>query len=433
MKLPEARTRLRKALPGICLFVCAVLSYGAARNWVAADRLYSHQLATIESGAALEPGNANAWDRLGRLRQEEFGDTDPRHAIADFEHALRDNPRCSYCLTDLAGAYEAAGNDRLAESEFERAEAAYPASAEVVWQHGNFLLRQQRFAQAFTKIRRAIRGNRSILPLAISRSWRATGDVKQILDNIVPRDADGCLAALDFFTSESQMDAGMAVWKRLTGLHEGFPIARTFAFLDELIREDRSDDARTVWEEALEATGSGSATSRGTAGSLIQDGRFTENLANGGLGWRWNEPAGAAASFDAAPDSKPGRSLRVDFSGGLNLDLSQPSQVVPVEPSQAYVFSAMIRTDEISTESGMRFSITDPNHPREPRATTDNMTGSHPWTRVRANVTTGADTHFLEVQLFRPPSRLFESKLGGTVWISDVSLAPATQAEAGIR
>jgi hypothetical protein len=88
-----------------------------------------------------------------------------------------------------------------------------------------------------------------------------------------------------------------------------------------------------------------------------------------------------------------------------------------------------MRTEAITTESGMRFSVIDPNHNGALSVLTDNFTGSHPWTPVDADFVTGPSTHFLLVRLYRDPSRLFENKLEGTVWIADVSLvASMTQA-----
>jgi hypothetical protein len=91
-----------------------------------------------------------------------------------------------------------------------------------------------------------------------------------------------------------------------------------------------------------------------------------------------------------------------------------------------------MRTEGITTESGLRFQITDPNHSGALNVQTENFVGSRPWTSVDTDFTTGPATYFLLVRLFRDPSRLFENKLEGTVWIADVSLvassAPAAQA-----
>ena len=106
--------------------------------------------------------------------------------------------------------------------------------------------------------------------------------------------------------------------------------------------------------------------------------------------------------------------------------LSEPGQYVPVEPGRGYHFHALVRTEEITTESGIRFSISDPNHSGAVDVTTENFTGSRAWTSVEADLTTGPQTHFLLVRLLRSPSRLFDNKLSGTAWIADVSLLQAT-------
>jgi hypothetical protein len=118
---------------------------------------------------------------------------------------------------------------------------------------------------------------------------------------------------------------------------------------------------------------------------------------------------------------------RAEGLGGTNLALDEPKQYVPVEPGRGYHFHAYMRTQEITTESGMRFSLADPNHAGAVNLETADFTGSHAWTAVESDFTTGPDTHFLLVRLFRSPSRLFENKLEGTVWVADVSVVPVAR------
>jgi hypothetical protein len=66
--------------------------------------------------------------------------------------------------------------------------------------------------------------------------------------------------------------------------------------------------------------------------------------------------------------------------------------------------------------------IYDPKHASEIRALTTDLIRTNPWTLVEADLATGADTHFLVITLQRDPSRLFDNKLSGTVWVDDVSL-----------
>jgi tetratricopeptide (TPR) repeat protein len=421
-------TTLEGKGPRYALLIAAVLialffSYQGVRLWIADHRINSDRLAVIESGAALEPGNGEAWDILGRFRQLDFVAGDPNEAIKDFQRAIHDNPLSSYYWMNLAGAYEATGDDSDARIAFEHAQTVYPLSAQVAWNYGNFLLREQKWTEGYAQIQLAVRADPTLLPLAISRTWRSNHDVDTLLNQVVPADVNAYLETLDFFASIHEAEPGLKVWQRLISLGKPIALPRSFSFFDELIREDRSADASRIWREALHAAG---LPHEGPgSGSLVWDGNFTGDFTNGGLGWRWNNPVGATIDFDAAPPGRSGRSVRLDFGGGSNLEIEYPLEYVPVEPNRAYHFHAYLRTEAISTESGMRFAIYDPNRHADVPVQTENLTGDNSWTATELAVPTGAQTHFLVVHLYRGRSRLFESKLSGTAWIADVSLIPA--------
>jgi tetratricopeptide (TPR) repeat protein len=414
------------ARPAILVFALAagaLLSYQAARLWLAYHRIHSTRLEMIERGAALEPGDADAWDLLGRYRQLDFANADPKQELADYQRAVQDDPLSATFWMNLAGAYEENGDLSGAESAFERARSVYPLSAEVAWDYGNFLLRQGKEAEGYAEIHHAVQSDPKLLTLAVSRVWRSSRDVNVLLDQVLPPDVDAYFQALDFFASIRRTDAALVVWHRLLSLGKIIPLPKTFPFFDELIQDDRSSDAKQVWVEALAAAGL--PHDQPPNHSLVWNGGFSRDFDNGGLGWRWNSPIGVAIDFDSAPPSYGMRAVRLDFGGGSNLEISEPMQYVPVEPSRTYHFHAYMRTEEISTESGMRFSVVDFNHNSTVNVLSDNFTGSHPWTAAEMDVTTGPDTHFLVVRLLREGSRLFENKLSGTVWIADVSLIPA--------
>jgi tetratricopeptide (TPR) repeat protein len=413
------------ARPAILVFALAagaLLCYQAARLWLAYHRIHSTRLETIESGAALEPGDADAWDLLGRYRQLDFANADPQQELADYQRAVQDDPLSATFWMNLAGAYEANGDLSSAQNAFERARSVYPLSAEVAWNYGNFLLRHEKEAEGYAEIRHAVQSDPKLLALANSRVWRSSHDVNILLDQVLPANVDAYIQSLNFFASIRQPDAALSVWRRLISLGQNVPLPRTFPFFDELIQDDRSADARRVWTEAL--TAAGLSHDEPLNHSLVWNGGFSGEFSNGGLGWRWNPPIGVAVDFDTAPPSSGVRAVRLDFGGGTNLELMQPMQYVAVEPRHTYHFHASMRTEEITTESGMRFSIVDPNHSDAVNVLTDNFMGSHPWTVLDMDVTTSAETHFLLVRLWRAGSRLFENKLSGTVWIADISLIP---------
>jgi cytochrome c-type biogenesis protein CcmH/NrfG len=407
----------------VCLFV--LLGYQAGRLWLADHDIRANSLAKLERGAALEPGNADAWDALGRYRQLDFANPDPSGALADYQRAVQANPLSAHHWMNLAEAYEANGDVVQARDAFQHARSVYPLSAEVAWNYGNFLLRQDQDAEGYAEIQHAVRSDPRLLALAISRTWRSSRDVNVLLDQVLPADADAYLLALNYFSSTKQMDPALVVWQRLVALRKPIVLAKSFPFLDELIAEDRSVDARKVWLDAL--TISGLNHDEPLRHSLIWNGDFAQEFIGGGLGWRWHTPIGADFAFDTVPPTYGVRSAQILFGGGSNPQISEPKQYVAVEPNRSYRFHAYMKTESITTEMGMRFSITDPNHYNAVRVLTENLTGSHPWTATDVDVATGPETHFLLVQLLRDSSRMFDNKLSGTLWIADVSLVPAEQ------
>jgi tetratricopeptide (TPR) repeat protein len=423
VELTLQRAPARAVILVLALAAGTLLSYQAARLWLANHRIHSTRLDVIERGAALESGNAEGWDVLGRHRQLDFTDPDLVGALSDYQRAVQDDPLSATLWMNLAGAYEANGDLAAAQHAFQQARSAYPLSAEVAWNYGNFLLRQDQDAAGYAEIRHAVESDPKLLTLAISRVWRSSHDVSILLDKALPADSDAYIEALNFFASIRQTDAALAVWHRLMSLGKIILLPKTFPFFDELIQDDRSADAKQAWVEALAAAGLPQDEPQNH--SLVCNGRFSRDFDNGGLGWRWNSTLGVSIDFAAARPSYGVRTVQLDFGGGSNLEITEPMQYVPVEPSRVYHFHAYMRTEEVTTESGMRFSIVDPNHNNAVDALTENLTGSHPWTTTEMDVTTSPATHFLLVRLLRLGSRLFDNRLSGTVWIADVSLVPA--------
>ena len=408
-------------LAGACL-LSGLLIFQALVLWLANRRVQSGRLEIMQRGAELLPGNAESWDRVGRFQQLDFANPDSRAAIQNYLKAVHYDPHSSFYWIDLASAYEDVGNMAAARSAFDNAERAYPISALVSWNYGNFLVRLGDYDGGYRKIQNAGRVDPALLPLAISRTWRATGSVDDLLNKALPPDRQAYVQALNFFTSLGRTDACLQVWQKLMALGQPLPVADTLPFQDTLINAGAAGEEVTVWRQSIAAAGIGDQNR--ASSSLIWNGDFAHDFVNGGLDWRWTSSSNVSASFDSAGPSHRGRSIRLDFGGGANTFLNEPAQYVPVEPGRRYHFHAWLRTEQITTESGMQISITDPNHNGAVDFASDNFTGSHEWTPIDADVAAGPQTHFFLVRLLRAPSRLFDNKISGTVWLSGVSLVP---------
>ncbi|MFZ0462437.1 MAG: hypothetical protein WA758_03490 [Candidatus Acidiferrales bacterium] len=420
-------SRKRWAILCLASALSLILIYQAGKLCLAWYWGASNDVSRQIRGANLVPGNAEAWDRLGQAVQWNFDSPDPNLAISFYMKAVAVDPRSADDWMNLANAYEAVGNVSQATSAFESARRDYPISADVAWKYGNFLVRQGQTKDGLHEIHDAIVADPKLAPLAISQMWNFDRDANVILDDVLPTNAAAYFQALDFFSKNQETDATLKTWERIVALPRPHPLDlnETFPFLDELIAQGRASDAQRIWLEALAAADWGSVPPGGD--SLVWNGSFESPIANGGLDWRIPQEAGAYISVDTGKAHSGSRSLRVDFSGGMNLDFYDVQEYVPVQPHTAYAFQAFLSTQDISTDSGLGFEILDRAY-NEVNVLTPNLTGTNQWTPVRADVTTGADTKFLWIRLRRFPSKLFDNKLGGTVWVDDVTLVPKTSA-----
>jgi tetratricopeptide (TPR) repeat protein len=425
---PQSGVTKRTLILLVAILVAGLILFLAGKATLADHRSHSRTPANWLRAAELEPGNGDYWERLGMFREFDFDNSDPYLAIQYYRKALESNPRSDLYWMNLASTYEIVGDTAHAREAYQRARAVYPISAEVAWNYGNFLLRQSQFDQGFAEIHRAVTTDPSLIPLAISRCWRSTRDVNRLLSELLPTEFDAYFQTLDFLAKSQESDAAQVVWKHILALQKPFPLSRSFPYVGYLVQQDQVDEAKTVWAQAIAASGWPYATAPDN--SVIWNGGFEYEIANGGFDW-YIDPTillGASIGIDTTVFHSGKRSLRVEFTGSSNVDFHHVSQWVAVKPMTHYHFRAYMRTEQISTESGPRFLIYDPQHPNDLEAHTDDLTGTQPWTPLEVDLTTSPRTHFLLIQLRRIPSRLFDNKLSGTVWVDDVSLTPAPEA-----
>jgi tetratricopeptide (TPR) repeat protein len=403
----------------------AGLIFGAGKAWLAAHWAASSNPDAWFRAAKLEPGNAEYWHRLGLLEEWDFERGDPHQAILYLRRATETNPRSDMDWMDLASAYESVGKMAPAQEAFERAKTAYPASAEVAWRYGSFLVRRGGLSEAFAEIRRALATDPNLTFEALSECWKASADVPRILHEVLPAEARYYLTALDYFLAHHQADAALTVWNGLLALKQRFEMQRAVPLVDELISEGRFEEAQRAWQQALVATNWPQYQTGDS--SLVFNGGFEGDLLNGGFDWRKDAISGAAFSLDSGVVHSGEHSLRIAFDGSTNLDFAQFRQWVPVEPSRRYRFQAYVRTEAISTDSGIRFALYDVFHPAALQILTANLLGTHPWSVVETELTTNPETRLLAIVLRRIPSGKFDNKLRGTVWVDDVALVPISR------
>jgi tetratricopeptide (TPR) repeat protein len=412
----------------VCLF-SGVLAFSSGRAFLATHWNASSNPNLWQKASKLEPGNAEYWSHAGLSKQWELIPGGVHEAIRGLELATQANPWSASLWMELADAYQASGDSVQAQQAYEKAQANYPISPEVAWRYGSFLLYEGKLPDGYAQIRRALLVDPSLASNAISECWQSDPNVVAILDKALPAKPEYYQGAMDFFLSRNLLDPALAVWDRERALDLSITMSGAVPLVDALIEQDRVAEARQTWQQALEAAHWPQGA--GKDGSLIFNGGFEEDLANGGYDWREVATNGVHFDFEGLTAHSGLRSLRIQFGGTSNLDFHNLFQYVPVDPGTRYHFSAYLRTEGVSTDRGIGFEIFDPRHPSQVQQATSEVLGTNPWTLVQADVVTGPETHFLKIAVKRMPSWKFDNKLSGTVWIDDVALTPLSTASTG--
>jgi|SRR5580692_923283 tetratricopeptide (TPR) repeat protein len=394
------------------------LMYAGGKHELASHYALSSNPTNWERATRIEPDNPELWYRLARFRHLDFDNADIPSAIAYYRRAAQLDPRSPYYKLDLADALEISGDEGEAEASFRAAQAAYPISPEVAWKYGNFLLRQNRAPEAFAEIHRAILTDPSLLPLAVSRVWHSDPDVHMLLDQVLPATPAAYQQALGFLTDAGETEAAIQVWNRLVANDPHPDLKWAVALTDLLVKQAKFDEAATVWRQA---TGFAPAAEKG---SLVYDGGFETDICGGGFGWQETKVEGADFDFDSDEKHSGDRSARLTFDGSRNLEYQDLFQFVLVSPNTHYHFQGYLRTDQISTDSGMRFEVLDPVDSRRLDVLTASVTGTEPWTLEQAEFTTGEATRRILIRVARRHSEHLDNKIRGTAWIDDVAIVP---------
>jgi hypothetical protein len=338
------------------------------------------------------------------------------YAIANYRIAVLLNPYVARYWLDLASAYQLAGRAQEQEESVERAAEADPTTPHVAWEAANFFLVQGDPEKALRYFRVVLTNDPDTVDLALQLCWRATGDVNQILDEALPPRPDLYFSFLRLLISKRETAGSELVWNRLLGLHQPFSTKLAFPYFRFLIAQQQVVPAQTVWQQlaSLDQSLQPYLPSRE---NLIVNGGFEENLLNGGFDWWYLSNPHAALAIDTSEFHTGTRSLSVTFDT-LSISEVGIAQFIAVKPNTDYEFSAELKTEDLETASGPRFTIVDP-YSKTSYLLTDDVMGTIPWRQQKALFHTGPDTNLVLLKIVRQPAAPL---IRGKLWIDDLGL-----------
>jgi hypothetical protein len=425
MILRLSNTAQRGTLVFVALLFALFLSYFGIRNARADHFAGSQSRQGFERATQLEPGNARNWYLLARYRQFDLEDSDPQQAIRSYRVAVSIDPHSPENWLGLASAYESVGDISPARDAYLQARKAYPLSAEVSWQYGNFLLRQGELKAAFAEMRRAVEADPKRGAEAFSRSIRAEPEVDLVLDRVLPPIRDVYVDVIWDQVNDGHTENALKAWDHLAVIHPSLPLQDVLTLMGSLLAKKQFTEAQRVWNQAV--VFAGMADLQGPPGSVLWDGGFESGVSDVGFSWIISQHSGSVqVGFDAAEKHSGKHSLRLTFDGKSNVNFNGVCHYVPVRPSTPYRFSAWLHTRQLTTDQGIRFQLHSLGVRDTTLLVTPDVHGSQPWTQIDVPWTSGIDVQELQVCVVRFPSDQTANRIQGAAWVDDVALVPVS-------
>ncbi len=409
------------------LALAALLAFGGSAEALKIARVASLgkslEASAVRKGLALDPDNADLHDRLSQLEGDSLSASNLADSVAQARRANVLNPNKYAYWLDLASACESLGDSACVEQALDRALVLCPMAPRVWWAAGNQYLRINQPDKAARCFQRLLWMNPEYAGPTFDLTLRAYGDPEMIYQKVVGDGAGAqqVLAFADVMSANDQFDAAQQAWRRVEGSGAKFSFAAAQPYLEHLLRRGRYQEAQSIWLQ-LERQGVIGAPANDQRGNLVFNGGFEAPPLNAGFDWRLQPSPYVSVDFADASPHEGLHCLRVDFPVSQNNEFEPVYQVLPVVAGHTYTLAAYVRTNEVTSDSGPRLKVVDPDCSTCMSAFTESTTGTTGWHAVSVKFTTGKQTRAIRVSVWRPRSRTFPMDIWGSFWLDDVSI-----------
>jgi hypothetical protein len=247
--------------------------------------------------------------------------------------------------------------------------------------------------------------------------FRAINDTDFILEKLVPKDASSMNQYLVYLYEIGDKESAKKTWgKRASygiknGRHE------TLRQIEFLIAHSDLKEAYQIWRTRLQEEGLSTPSDE----NLITNGGFeTKEILGGGFDWKMINVPGAEVSFDHSIAFEGKSSLKIVFNGKENVDFRHVYQYVALKPNSEYVLKAHMKTNAVTTKSGLKLEISGVGPAFS--GASESLFGENGWRELMVAFRTPPQSQGGVVRVRREKTDKFDRFISGTVWLDNVRL-----------
>ncbi|MBI3663850.1 MAG: hypothetical protein HY234_12480 [Acidobacteria bacterium] len=375
---------------------------------------------SLQQAIALQPGNAELRNRLGRvLLYSPAGDA--ARAKTELERAVALDPRTAAYTVDLALALELAGDYGGAARAIERARRAEPRTPAILWHETNFWLRREQNDRALGLARELLRMAPEYTGRAVPLLLRVTTGAA-LLDDVVPKDVNAYGNVLEAFRREDRFDSAAHFWKRTLEL--GQPLSEGYVrmFVDWVLAHSQTELAVRAWSDA--ANNGWIDVEPAALNQPFYNADFRYPLLNFGFDWRVQPHPDASVWVESGGPRGGQQSLCVQFAQDARGDYAGVFHFAPVQPAYHYELHATMRAEKLISSAGAWLQVQEMAPGRSVTPATEPLMGTNPWKEVSLQFETGPETKLVRLALVRPAPTLKEPPASGLVCVAPLEWKP---------
>jgi hypothetical protein len=365
----------------------------------------------------LNPANPEPYYRLGLFYQWDIRHIDLEESARYFRKAIERNPLEQEYWLQLAKILQRRGESAASHRALENAIGVFPTGYRGRWMTANLLLQLGDSEKALPQFSYILAHYPNQSSLVYDVLEKAVGDSDFVLERIVPRDPSSFRQYLSHLYGMGDPASARKAWaKRLSF---GFQADRgeTVRYVEFLISQGEFQEAFHVWRARFQEEGFPSLPET----DLITNGDFgKDEILGGGFDWKIEKVSGAEVSFDPSIAFEGKRSLKIVFTGKENVDFHHVYQFVPLKPNTEYVLRANVKTQALTTKSGLKIEVVGAG--QSFHSVSETLTGDNEWRKLIVRFRTPATLQGGLVRVRREKTDKFDRYISGTVWIDRVRL-----------
>jgi len=369
------------------------------------------------SATRLAPSNPDPFYRLGIFYQWDIQHIDLKEAARSFRRAIERNPLDQESWLNLAKTYHRMGERTASASALENAISVFPTSYRGRWMGGNLLLQQGNFEKALPHFSYLLAHYPNQSATVYDVLDKAINDPDFVLERMVPKDPLSFEQYLSYLYQTGDKDPVRKGWAKRSSFGYQADRGQTLRHIGFLISRDEFNEAFQVWKARLQEEGLSTVSD----GNLITNGGFEkEQVLGGGFDWKIEKVPGAEVSFDPSVAFEGKRSLKIVFDGKENVDFYHVYQFLPLKSDTEYVLSAYVKTEALTTKSGLKIEVVGVGQPLQ--GVSETLIGDNAWRELIVSFRTPAQLQGGLVRVRRDKTDKFDRYISGTIWIDNFQL-----------